>query len=80
MHFFGAHALRYGVAVRGGVKDCAEWLGVQAIPGKWVMALFEDEVDQLRREGKLGGEDIERAFRFFFIFVVVVGQGMGREL
>eukprot|EP00903_Cladosiphon_okamuranus_P006240 g6125.t1 len=60
LHFFGAHALKYGIAMRGGVNDCAEWLGVQAIPGKWSKALQEDEVTQLRKDGKLGGEDIER--------------------
>ena len=64
LHFFGAHALKYGIAMRGGVNDCAEWLGVQAIPGKWSLALEEDEVTQLRRDGKLGGHDIERAFCF----------------
>ncbi|CAN0463890.1 unnamed protein product, partial [Hapterophycus canaliculatus] len=47
MHFFGAHALRHGIALRGGVRDSAEWLGVQAIPGKWSLALLEDEVVQL---------------------------------
>lgn len=64
MHFFGAHALRYGIAIRGGVNDCAELLGVQAIPGKWSLALQEDEVAQLRKDEKLGGGDIERAFSF----------------
>lgn len=62
LHFFGAHALKYGIAMRGGVNDCADWLGVQAIPGKWSVALQEDEVAQLRKDGKLGGGDIERGF------------------
>lgn len=68
LHFFRAHALKYGIAMRGGVKDCAEWLGVQAIPGKWSLALLEDEVAQLQQEGKLGGDEVERAFYFIPLF------------
>ncbi|CAN0189876.1 unnamed protein product [Scytosiphon promiscuus] len=60
LHCFQAHALRHGIALRGGVRDSAEWLGVQAIPGKWSLALLEDEVVQLSKSGKFGGEDIEQ--------------------
>ncbi|CAB1119796.1 unnamed protein product [Ectocarpus sp. CCAP 1310/34] len=58
MHFFRAHALKYGVALRGGVDDCAEWLNVEAIPGKWSLALLEREVAQLLEEGKLGSKSV----------------------
>ncbi|CAN0159407.1 unnamed protein product, partial [Ectocarpus fasciculatus] len=58
MHFFRAHALKYGVAMRGGVEDCAEWLNVESIPGKWSLALLEREVAQLLAEGKLGGKGV----------------------
>ncbi|CAM9953916.1 unnamed protein product [Ectocarpus sp. 6 AP-2014] len=58
MHFFRAHALKYGVAMRGGVDDCAEWLNVEAIPGKWSLALLEREVAQLLEEGKLGSKSV----------------------
>ncbi len=79
LHFFRAHALKYGIAMRGGVKDCAEWLGVQAIPGKWSLALLEDEVAQLQQEGKLGGDEVECAFLMPFFGGRRLGAwGLGR--
>lgn len=72
MHFFGAHALKYGVAMRGGVEDCAEWLNVEAIPGKWSLALLEREVAQLLEEGKLGSKAVACACVSLVVVVVVV--------
>lgn len=54
LQYFGAHGLRYGLALKGGVALAAEWLGLEAIPGKWRQALLSDEVVSLLESGKLG--------------------------
>lgn len=62
LQYFGAHGLRHAFFTRGGCYGTAEWLGVDAIPGKWNDALLTPEVTQLRESGKLAGDGLVGTF------------------
>ncbi|CAN0337091.1 unnamed protein product, partial [Laminaria digitata] len=59
LQYFGAHGLRHAFSTRGDCYDSAEWLGVEAIPGKWNEALETEEVMQLLESRKLVADGVD---------------------
>lgn len=63
--------------MRGDCYDSAEWLGVEAIPGKWNEALETEEVMQLLESRKLvaDGVDCENCDGAMLCFLFFLGGG-----